>query len=165
MSDEMRSYDTFQAADLAHLAEIARRDLDAFISRNPHHRGLENRLLLVALCQGAALHYIDSRNGVKDFDVWTFFSDDGVSPPYPVRRRGEASFQRDNFTNSTRRVDLLGRTLKVSTNADPFSAMQDYLGSAKTGTAWHLAQKAVVALEPVGRRGEVIWPLRSERDD
>ena len=163
MNDEMRSYDMFEVADLAHLAEIAARDLDAFIFRNRHHRGLKDRLLLVALCQGAALHYVDGQNGVKDFDIWTFFADDGVSPLYPVRRRGEASFERETFANSTRRVDLLGRTLKVGVDADPFGAVRDYLEDAQTGTAWRLAQKAAVALEPVVRRGEVIWPRWSQR--
>jgi hypothetical protein len=28
-----------------------------------------DRLFAVALCQGAALHYIDGKNGVKDLDV------------------------------------------------------------------------------------------------
>ena len=64
-----------------------------FIVRNPHHAGLRARVLAVALCQGAALHYVDGKNGVKDFDVWTFFANDGASPAYPVRRRGEGSFE------------------------------------------------------------------------
>ncbi len=29
--------------------------------------------LCVALCQGAALHFYDKKNGVKDFDVWFFY--------------------------------------------------------------------------------------------
>ena len=125
--DEARSYDRFEDDDLAHLADLARRDLGAFIVRNPHHAGLRARVLAVALCQGAALHYVDGKNGVKDFDVWTFFADDGASPAYPVRRRGEGSFEGSRFADSTRRVDLLGRTLKVSADADPIRAVQSYL--------------------------------------
>ena len=30
-----------------------------------------------------------------------------------------------------------------------------------TGTAWHLAQKAVVIIDPVEHRGEVVWPKPS----
>ena len=26
------------------------------------------------LCQGAALHYVNGRNGVKDFDVWSIYA-------------------------------------------------------------------------------------------
>ena len=29
--------------------------------------------LCIALCQGAAMHYYDNTNGVKDFDVWFFY--------------------------------------------------------------------------------------------
>ncbi len=32
-----------------------------------------DRVIAVTLCQGAALHYLNGRNGVKDFDLWTFF--------------------------------------------------------------------------------------------
>jgi hypothetical protein len=35
---------------------------------------LEDSLVCVALCQGAALHFVDGENGVKDFDVWTFYA-------------------------------------------------------------------------------------------
>ena len=158
MSDEERSYDRFEQDDLTHLADLARQDLDAFIKRNPHHAGLKKRVLVVALCQGAALHFVDGKNGVKDFDVWTFFADDGASPSYPVRRRGAAQFEGVRFADSTRRVDLLGRTLRVGEDGDPVAAVRAYLKDARTLTAWHLAQKAAVVLEPASRRGEVIWP-------
>ena len=36
-----------------------------------------------ARCQGAALHYVNERNGVKDFDVWSFYA--RVS--WPLSRR------------------------------------------------------------------------------
>jgi hypothetical protein len=56
--------------DLARLAELATADRDQLFAR---HRLLgqryAQRVLCVALCQGAALHYLDGRNGVKDFDV------------------------------------------------------------------------------------------------
>ena len=156
MSVGPRSYDRFGAEDLAHLADIARRDLEAFIARNPHHQSLKDRILLVALCQGAAVHYLNGTNGVKDFDVWTFFADDGASPPYPARRRGVEPFEGTRFTSSTRRVDLLGRTLKAEAASDPIEIVRGYLRSA-SGSGWHLAQKAVVVLEPAERRGEVIW--------
>ncbi len=38
--------------------------------RNPRGSGrYAGRLLGRALCQGAALHYVNGKNGVKDFDV------------------------------------------------------------------------------------------------
>jgi hypothetical protein len=50
-----------------------------------------DRLLCVALCRGGALHYLDRSNGVKDFDVWTFFA--ALPDRYPDRalyRRNKA---------------------------------------------------------------------------
>jgi hypothetical protein len=38
--------------------------------RNPRGAG---RYAGRLLCQGAALHYLDGRTGVKDFDVWSFY--------------------------------------------------------------------------------------------
>lgn len=50
-------------------------------ARHPHGAGrYAGRLLCRALCQGAALHYLDGKNGVKDFDVWSFYAALGESP-------------------------------------------------------------------------------------
>jgi hypothetical protein len=44
-------------------------------ARNPDGSGrYAGRLLCRALCQGAALHYVNEKNGVKDFDIWSFES-------------------------------------------------------------------------------------------
>jgi len=158
MIEEPRSYDRFEADDLATLAAVALRDLNRFIKRIRRHSGLADKVLLVALCQGAALHYIDGRNGVKDFDVWTFFADDGLSPRYPARRRGISSFEGSRFVNSTRRVDLIGRTLPASIDSDPEVALMAFLRQPQTASAWHLAKKAVVVVSPSRLRGKVLWP-------
>jgi hypothetical protein len=158
MAGGPRSYNRIEDDDLHRLADLASKDLDAFIQRNPRYANLAGRVLCVALCQGAALHYVDGQNGVKDFDVWTFFADNGEGPEYPVRRRGVAGFGGSRFKDSTRRVDFLGRTLKVGREADPVDAVQSYLAGRRTSSAWHLSQKAVVVLAPPDRRGEVIWP-------
>ena len=161
MAGGPRSYDEFQAEDFAILAEIARADLAAFIVRNPHHLSLPERLLCIALCQGAALHHLDGKNGVKDFDVWMFFADQSGSPPYPPRRTGKAPFTGARFQDSTRRVDILGRTIALSPSGDPVAAVSEYLRGSRTATAGHLRQKAVVILDPPGRRGEILWPPAS----
>ncbi len=43
-----------------------------------------HRLFAIALCQEAALHYLDGQNGGKDLDFWRFFK---ANPkrPFPYR--------------------------------------------------------------------------------
>ena len=157
MSAGERSYDQFQLKDLTYLYDLAVEDLNSFIERNPRHRSLRDRVLLVTLCQGAALHFFDGRTGVKDFDVWTFFLNELGKPVYPTRRRGVDDFTGEQFRESERRVDFMGRTLKADVGTDPIDAVQTYLRSGATKTSYCLAQKAVVVLSP-GLRGKVIWP-------
>jgi len=46
--------------------------------------GAPGRLLGRALCQGAALRYVNGSNGVKDFDVWSFYTQyDGAEGDKP----------------------------------------------------------------------------------
>jgi hypothetical protein len=58
---------------LRRLAALAEED-HAFFTRPGGRPEYEARRLAVALAQGAALHYLDGRNGVKDLDVWTFYA-------------------------------------------------------------------------------------------
>ena len=68
-----RSLAVFDLQDLQRLSEIAGQDLECFIARDPVGRaGFVQTILCVALCQGAALHYVDNTSGVKDIDVYTF---------------------------------------------------------------------------------------------
>jgi hypothetical protein len=71
------------------LAAIARDDQDARFNRRPRWRPYADRVLCVALCQGAALHYVDGRNGVKDFDVYMFYAAHPTGT-FPYRWRTEA---------------------------------------------------------------------------
>jgi hypothetical protein len=64
-----------------------------------------------------------------------------------------------------RRVDFIGRSLRVRREADPQAALQAYLTAGKTESARLLAKKAVVAMTPSTMLGEVIWrpPLLRDR--
>lgn len=163
-----RSMARIQIEDLTRLAEIARTDLDAYISRSPHPRAAFRSLkLCVALCQGAALHFVDQRNGVKDLDIYTFFRADEVMT-FPARRRGVHDFGPSKFGRhpddkgfSGRRVDVMGRSIACPDNASPADIVRQYLRTMPTGTAWHLARKAVVLIDPPALCGTVIWPERS----
>lgn len=124
------------------------------------------RLLCRALCQGAALHYVNGSNGVKDFDVWSFYAqyDDW---PFPARWRGTRDFGPSKFGRypgdppcySGRRVDLLGRSLRADPCADPADALRRYLTVRRTDSAKALAAKAVVLIDPQDRAGHIVWPL------
>ena len=124
-------------------------------------------MICVALCQGAALHYLDGRNGIKDLDVWTFYAEHPEGP-FPARWLTNADFgpsplgrhPDDPPAYLGRRVDLIGRSLPDDRGADPRAALVAYLSAGRTGSARALAAKAVVLLEPEPLRGRVVWPQR-----
>ena len=165
MTDGERSLATVTTDDLARLARIARQDREDFFVRKPHYRALADRVVAVTLCQGAALHFLDGQNGVKDFDVWTFYA---AHPDarFPARRIASRDFGDSRFGRSPdrpefvgRKVDLLGRSIDAERNTDPAAALRTYLSEGRTAAAYHLARKAVVLLEPAPRLGEVVWPV------
>lgn len=159
-----RSRTGITIADLTRLANIAAQDRREYFQRHPERAALGRRILAVELCQGAALHFLDGTNGVKDFDVWTFYA---AHPQitYPPRRITHRDFGVPKFGRSPdwgqfrgRRVDLLGRSIKVRAGEDRTSALRRYLTEGRTESAKQLAKKAVILLEPAERRGEIVWP-------
>ncbi len=162
----VRSLERIGRYDLLRLAELAGQAEADLFARKPDGAGrYAGRLLCRALCQGAALHYVDGRNGVKDFDVWSFYAerDDG---PFPYRWRGTTDYGASRFGRHPddppsylgRRVDLLGRSLRVPLDADPASAVRGYLTTAGTDSAKKLAAKGVVLIHPQTLVGKVVWP-------
>jgi hypothetical protein len=163
VKDAARSY-RIEAADLVRLADIARADRESFFSRNPRYALLRDKVVAVALCQGAALHYVDGVNGIKDIDVWTFYGQcAGVE--YPPRRPvasydfGDAKFGKThNYEHfNGRKVDCLGRSIPAGDRENPCAALREYLGNAHTTSAAMLAKKAVILIEPRARLGTVVW--------
>jgi len=151
--DRPRSHDRFGAEDLDFLSAAALRDLADFEARHPIHRGLQGRLLCIALCQGAAAHLVDGEGGVHDFDVWSFIRRaDGV-PDFPVRRRMTAPFERPTFLASSRRIDLLGRS--IADLGDARTSLASYLASGRTRTSRALAERPAWILYPAELRGAV----------
>jgi hypothetical protein len=68
-------------AELQALTTLAKAEEAAFFERNPHLvRPYRNRLIAVALCQGAALQYLRRGYGVNDFDVHFFYSQNPRQP-------------------------------------------------------------------------------------
>ena len=161
-----RSFERIARADLERLAGIATEDREDRFARKPHWRGVYgDRAIAVALCQGAALHYLDDKTGVQDFDVWTFYAE-VPETPFPPRWRLERDFGDPKFGQSLdkpqfvgRRVDCIGRSISAMTNEDPAAAVRRYLRTGRTESARFLAKKAVVLLSPTERLGEVVWPM------
>jgi hypothetical protein len=154
-----RAMEKLTIADLARLSDIAFANRDEFFKKYPRYAPYQSRVACVALCQGGALHFIDGKNGVKDLDVWTFYYD-LRSVTFPYRRHGRKDFGPSHLTNWSRRVDLMGRVLPVRPGTDPAKMLREYLTNRSTKSAYLLAKKAVVVIDPAERRGEVIWPQR-----
>lgn len=133
----MRSYARLTDCHLARLSELAAADHQRFLAHRPEYYG---RLVAVTLAQGAGLHYVDGRTGIKDLDVWSFFA---AIPDarFPADRRethadfGPSQLGRQRYdptaargpralarfrrwaTFTGRRVDLLMRHLPITPNA------------------------------------------------
>lgn len=182
MSVSDRSFAEITDKDLKHLSDIAAADRAGGMFLEPKWRFLKNRLLCVALCQGAALHYLDKVNGVKDFDIWTFYESVFGEHRFPEQRRapkklrdfGSSKFgRRPNDGYQGRRVDMFGRSIK---GASAYDAVRLWLSEGlrkvdkmspkrrdrlkkegKLPSSYCLALKAVVAIYPPSLRGKVIW--------
>lgn len=161
-----RSYEAISAEVLNRLAIIALQDLEDLYRRKPRWKLLYgDRLLCIALCQGAAAHYLDGTTGIKDWDVWSFFATNPTAP-FPVRRRSEAALGIDRYGTTIdcpklpgRRVDLLGRAIPHSTSSSPVESLTKYLGARRTVTAQRLSESPVVLLHPPPLMGLVAWPV------
>ena len=165
-ADSDRSLERIEMADLLRLAALAADAEAELFGRNPQGSGrYAGRLLGRALCQGAALHYVNGINGVKDFDVWSFYAayDDW---PFPPRWRGTRDYGPSKFGRypgdpprySGRRVDLLGRSLPVVPGADPAVVLRGLpLGrEPQRRRNWPPRQ---CPGSPEGRAGESYGPL------
>ena len=160
-----RSFERITRSDLKRLARIARDEREDFFQRHPEWALLyRKRLLGSALCQDAALHYVNGSSGVEFFDVRSFYAQQEA--PFPVRQVTKADLGLSKFGRDVlhpeayrgRRVELRGRSLDCGAGADPIEALQHYLRAGATPSARELRQKAVVLLEPETFLGYVVWP-------
>jgi hypothetical protein len=159
---------------LRRLAALADAD-HALFTRSDGRPEYRPRRLVVALGQGAALHYLHDRDGgiypdypdpgIKDLDVWTFYSANVIpARRFPADRRethadfGPSVFGRQWYDlgaardarerarwqrwsgYSGRRVDFLMRALPVQVDAPISSlvkALQEWLAHGAQSTAAH----------------------------
>ena len=145
--------------ELRCLAKHARMEEKAFFARNPCLvEPYQQRLILVALCQGAALQFLGCGYGVKDFDIHFFYAQNQdklrlsrAVKPYKANV--------GDFSNA--QIDYI-RT--VVPNAQPhlkpdsaIQTVQKFLRRKPTSNAYHLSQKAVIGLYPDEVFGKQIW--------
>jgi hypothetical protein len=168
-----RSFKKITRADLRWLSTLALADFGSLFRRYERWRLYEGRLMLICLCQGAALHYIaprggvatDRKGGVNDFDVWGFFHDRPNHRPFPPRRHGLQDFGPSRFGRNPhdkprftgRRVDVLGRSIEKLRSETAFQSLHRYLRQGRTESARRLAARPVVVLWPSEKRGQIIW--------
>ena len=145
-----RDYEPIGRADLAALSNLAAEQEAALFRRHPNTAGRHaGHLLCRALMQGAAMHYLNDANGIKDWDVWSFYEPNG-GRPFPARWHGRAWYR-------GRRVDLFGRTLDAERGDDVAGPVRYWLADHRTKSAAALAWKPAVLIYPPDRAGEVIW--------
>jgi hypothetical protein len=162
-----RSPEKITKRDLKKLLSLARANMESFFKRNPLYCEYKGKEVLVALCQGSALHYIDRRNGVKDFDVWFFYPMKSRNLPY--RRRGVVDFGESKFGvhpemrhkgYSGRTVDILMRSDSFFKGKLPEKEIVKYLLYKSSATSKLLAEKAVIGLYPERLFGKKLWPQK-----
>ena len=159
-----RSYEPLHTDDLRRLADLAMLDLDAFFQRNIETARLyKDRLLGLALCQGAAEHFVRPGHGVKDLDVWVFFARNSVRP-FPYRRRGCVDFGPSPLGRHPadkgykgRRVDVIGRDISVEEEQSPSDAIRRYISQMRSKSARCLRMRPVVMLYPSPDLGRIVW--------
>lgn len=159
-----RSFEPLAAADLQRLADLAIDDMQQLFARRPDTGELyRDRLLMLCLCQGGAEHFVRHKHGVKDLDVWAFFSEHPARP-FPYRRRGVQDFGPSRLGRHPndvgfkgRRVDIIGRSIRRDPDQSAPDSVLEWLRSRKTDSARLISQRPVIAIHPESERGRVIW--------
>ena len=155
---QQRLFHPITRTHLQCLAELAATEEHRFFEKNASAALYKDRLLAVALCQGAALHCVDLKNGVKDFDIHFFYLQ------HPAKKRLARAVKHviANFPIfGMRRVDFIRTVIPekfVAKNRSEVSALlRAFLQQRPTPNACHLAEKAVVGLFPSSLLGKIIW--------
>jgi hypothetical protein len=160
-----RCYEPLTNDDLARLSGIARDVLRNRAFRTPVGRTYSDRLILLALCQGGAQHYVDGVTGVKDLDVWAFFRG-GIDKPFPWRARWSADFGPSRLGRHPadkgylgRRVDVMGRSISSKETSAENAVLEWLHGRSKSARL--LVKRPVIMLFPQELFAKPLWSPRS----
>ncbi len=157
-----RSYAEMTQTDLIQVTKVALARLERVFREAPVAGLYRDRLLILTLCQGSALHYIDRKNGVKDIDVWAFF-EAGPAQPFPFRTVWTADFgtshhgrNPDDHGYVGRRLDLIGRSIICSPGGDPVASVGDWVRGGGSSPS-QIGKRPVIGLHPANYLGQVVW--------
>ena len=170
-SARARSQEPVTDGDLRRLQTLALERHAELVRQRPARRDI---LVMACVAQGAAVHRVTGRGGVKDFDVWLFYAD-RAGIHLNARPRATADFGPSPHGRRTaepsryrgRRVDLLARSIGVPPPFDSgaismpwpdrVAAVRAWLATGAEGSSpWWLRQKPLVAIWPQERLGEVV---------
>ena len=156
MSDsESRTFEKITRHDLRELLVVGERVMDQFFVDKPRYAPFRNKLVLVALCQGAADHYCDGTTGIKDYDVWFFYERvQGVSMPRSHRKTLIPGFN----CYKGKRVDVLRRSNCAFKKGDIKASINRYLPKPASLTPCLLSRQAVIGLYPPEVMDKKLWP-------
>ena len=156
-----RSMEKIDEDDLNLFANAALERLAVIYERAPVAGLYRDRLLMLTLAQGGALHFLDQKNGLKDIDVWAFYRG-GLEKPFPFRAVWTKDFGQSKFGRnphdggfSGRRMDIIGRAVECRPEDDLITPTMRWL-HGHSRSAWALRQKAVVCIYPSSVRGRVL---------
>lgn len=165
---DARSMEPVADADLERLGRVAEVDLNRFFDRNPHLRAWRERVVAVALAQGAAEHRLRGKRGIWDLDVIVCFANPHTRPKQLRRpvvhwdwgpsKFGRCPYDPPEYTG--RAVDV--KYWVIPSRSDPADALRAWLESrlAKApdpARTPDLAHEPVILIRPHDRLGEVVW--------
>src|SRR6516162_7427865 len=101
--------------DLIRLKDIVLRTLKSRVYQAPVARQYIDRLMMLALCQGAAQNYLygahgENGRGVKDLDVWAFYYD-GLEKAFPSKSHWRSDFGESHLGRNPHDDGYVGRRI------------------------------------------------------
>ena len=153
-NSKSRTFEKITRRDLDEILAVGNNVMSDFFVNNPRYKPLRNKLVLVALCQGAADHYCDGTTGIKDYDVWFFYAHmQGVSMPRSSIKKCYPGFN----CYKDKKVDVLRRSDSAFKKGDVKASSRRYLTNPSNSTPIRLSEKAVIGLYPPEVMGKKLW--------
>jgi hypothetical protein len=151
-----RLYVPLTVDDLKQLRDLALKEHKQFLVRNPYlKKPYYNSLIAACLCQGAASHYLNSKIGIKDFDIWHFYvENESINFPHRAWKRIEKGYKEKPIDFLKRAIP---RSLFEAYPNSPERVIKEYMFTRNTATKKLLLKKAVIGLFPNEIFGKVLW--------